>query len=1039
MSRFFIDRPIFASVLGIIIILAGSIMLSDLPVAQYPSITPPTVQVTASYPGANAQILAETVATPIEGQVNGVEGMLYMSSTCSNSGNYTLTVSFEIGTDIDMATVFVQNRVAIALPSLPETVRKIGVKTSKQATNMALIIALTSPNNRYDALYLSNYAALNIRDELSRIDGVGSIALYGAGNYSMRLWLDPQKLKARNLTSQDVVSAIEEQNIQVAAGQIGQPPSPAGQNFQYTINAKGRLSNIEEFKNIIVKTGEDGQFLRIKDIAKVELGGVDYTITSKLNGKLSGLIAVFQLPGTNVLAMADAIRAKMKELSKDFPEGIEYKIPFDTTLFVKSSINEVVETLFIAIILVFFVIYIFLQDFRATLIPAVTIPVSLIGTFAVMGIMGFSINMMTLFGLVLAIGIVVDDAIIVVENTTRNMEEHNMSAKKAAIRAMEEISGPIISTTLVLMAVFIPTAFLGGLTGQLYRQFALTIAVSTVFSAFNALTLSPALCAIFLRPTPTRKNIFFRAFNNVFDGTKSIYLKIVKTAVRRVAFVMFLFFALSALAGYGFISLPTGFFPTEDQGYVISSIQLPDAASSERTEKVVNGYREQVMNIKGVEYVFSIDGLSILTGGIVSNGATLFVVFKPMKERKTKATSMDAIMGQMYGISGQIQEASILTFPPPAIRGLGTAGGFSMQIEDRRNVGFTQLEAIAQEVAGVANGQAGLSQVYTTFSANVPQLFADIDRTKAKKLGVSLISIFTTLQTYLGSTYVNDFTKFGRSYQVKVQAAPSFRSNIEDIKRLEVKNNKGEMVPLGTLVSIHEVFGPQIITRYNMYPAATVNGSSAPGYSSGDALITMEQIANANLPSTMGFDWTGMSFQEKAAGSAVIIFVLAGIFVYLVLCAQYESWTISAGVILVIPLALLGTVAAVFARSMDNNIYTQIGIVLLIALACKNAILIIEFAVDARKDGKGILDAAIEAARTRFRPVLMTSFAFILGVFPLAIASGSGAAGRQALGTAVCGGMLAATVLGVLFIPVFYVLIESFNEWVKPKNRKENG
>ncbi len=1027
-SRFFINRPIFAAVVSLIIVVAGLVTLVTLPVAQYPEITPPTVRVSAIYPGANAKVVAETVAQPIEEQVNGVEGMLYMSSTCAGNGEYSLTVSFEVGTDLDMAAILVQNRVTIAEAMLPEEVQRLGVSTKKQSTNTVLFVTLISPNHQYDDLFLSNYATLRVKDELARLDGVGEVFIFGAGNYSMRVWLDPEKLRARNLTTNDVVSAIREQNIQVAAGQIGQPPAPEGQDFQYTINTLGRLEDVEQFEDIIIKTSS-GRITRIKDVARVELGSHVYDISAQLTGKPTVALGIYQLPGANALEVGQRVKEKMAQLSKTFPEGISYKIPFDVTLFVEVSIMEVVKTLFIASVLVFLTIFVFLQDWRATLIPAATIPVSLIGTFAVMASLGVSINMMSLFAIVLAIGIVVDDAIVVVENTVRNIDETGLSPKEATLRAMEEVTSPIVATTLVLLAVFIPTAFLGGITGQLYRQFGLTIAMATAFSSLNALTLSPALSAILLRPSPARRNPFSRAFNWTFSKTQTLYGNMVGSMVRRAGMMTFVFLLLTLISFWGFNVLPKGFLPTEDQGYAILAVQLPDSASRERTQRVVEMINERLATIDGIKDWVSVPGFSIMENAVSSNAAAVWIIFDFWDERTSPEKSQEVILARLWQDLYAIQEANIFAFLPPAIMGLGEMGGFQMQLQDRAGVGLPVLEQVAHELAQDANTQKGLKSVYTMFRANVPQLFAEVDRTQAKTLDIPLSNVFETLQTYLGSMYVNDFNKFGRTYQVKVQADARFRANVDDIRQLEVRNSRGEMIPLGTLLSVDESLGPQIITRYNMYPSASISGSAAPGYSSGQALKLMEDMAGTKLPPSMGFEWTGMSFQEKATGGqATFIFALAVIFVYLVLCAQYESWTIPMAVILTVPLALLGTVVAVAIRGLDVNVYTQIGIVLLIALSCKTAILIVEFAKSKRESGVDISDAALEAASLRFRPILMTAFTFILGVSPLVVATGAGAASRQALGTAVFGGMIAATVLLVLFVPVFYTVIQRISE-----------
>jgi len=1038
-SRFFIDRPVFAAVIAIVIVIAGGVAVFSLPITQYPEIAPPTVQVTANYPGADARVVSETVAQLIEEQVNGVENMLYMSSTCSNNGSYTLTVTFAVGTDLDMVAVLVQNRVAVAEPMLPEEVRRLGVTTTKQATNIVLFMCLISPDGRQDDLFLSNYATLRIKDELARLDGVGSVMIFGAGDYSMRIWLDPEKLKARKLTTNDVVAALQEQNVQVAAGQIGQPPAPAGQDFQYTVSTLGRLTDVEQFEEIIIKTAEGARITRLKDVARVELGSRTYDLSGQFNGEPTAAVVVFQLPGANALDVADQVRAKMEELSAAFPAGLEYAIPFDTTKFVRTSIREVIETLIIAVVLVFITLYVFLQDWRATLIPAVTIPVSLIGTFLVMAALGFSINMITLFGLVLAIGIVVDDAIVVVENAARHIDESALKPRDAAVKAMHEVTGPVIATTLVLLAVFVPTAFLGGVTGQLYRQFALTIATATVFSSINALTLSPALCAIVLRPTPSRRNFFFRAFNWTFDRSSSLYKSLVGGLVRRTAFVMVFFAILTGLAGWGFVSLPTSFLPEEDQGYAVVAAQLPDAASRQRTLEVVEQVNAIIAQTPGVESWMSVPGYALLDGANSSNAATFWVMFEPWDQRTDPSLSAQALVGGLWAQFYGVPDANLFAFLPPGIMGLGNAGGFQMQLQDRGGLGSETLQQMADGVTMEAYSQPSLMNVYSTFRANVPQLFAEIDRTKAKTLDIPLSSVFNTLQAYLGSVYVNDLNKFGRTYQVKVQAEPEFRASPDDIKRLEVRNAHGDMVPMGTLVAVNESLGPQFITRYNAYPSASISGSAAPGLSSGQALDAMEQIAERVLPNSMGYEWTGMSYQEKATGGqAPFIFALAVVFVYLVLCAQYESWSIPVAVILAVPLALLGTIIAVAVRGMDNNVYTQIGIVLLVALASKNAILIVEFAKSLREQGKTRAEAAIEAARLRFRPILMTAFTFILGVFPLVIATGAGAASRRAVGTAVFGGEIAATILAVLFVPVFYVVVQWFRELRNRGNNSES-
>jgi len=1033
-SRFFIDRPIFAAVIAIFIVLAGLVTYDTLPVSQYPEISPPTVKVRAIYPGANAQVLADTVAQPIEEQVNGVEGMIYMSSNCASNGEYSLMVTFEIGADLDLAAVRVQNRVAMAVPALPEEVQRQGVTTKKESTNMVQIISLYSPDQRYDTLFLSNYAALQVKDELARLDGVGNVAIFGASEYSMRIWIDPDKLKSRGLTASDVVNAVREQNVQVAAGQVGQPPAPIGQNFQFTVNVQGRLENSVEFEEIVLKTSNDNQLTRLKDVARVELGSQNYDQSCQFMGKPCIVMAIFQLPGANSLDLAKRVETRMEALSKNFPEGLEHQIPFDTTLFVTASIHEVTETFIIAALLVFLVVLVFLQDWRASLIPAITIPVSLIGTFAVMGFLGFGINTLTLFGLVLAIGIVVDDAIVVVENSVRNIETHGLEPRKAAIRAMGEVTGPIVAITLVLMAVFLPTAFIGGVTGQLYRQFALTIAASTAFSGINALTLSPALCAIILRRPPERRNWFARAFNWTFGKTTNFYQHTVGAMVRRGALMLLLFLLLGGGAYWGFIQLPTGFVPAEDQGYAFLSIQLPDASSIERVEEVVDQLNQMISKMEGIEKWVLVPGFSLIDSAVASNAATGWIVFKQWDERTDPRLSKDALIGRMWREFRSIQEANIFVFAPPSIQGMGQSGGFQMEVQDRGDVGLQALQNMIEEWTFEANTQPGLANVYSTFRANEPQRLVDIDRTKVKTLDIPLSMVFDTLQANLGSVYVNDFNRFGRTYQVRVQAAPAFRNRTKDIERFEVRSNRGEIIPLGTLVDIKETVGPKIIRRYNMYPSASIKGGAALGYSSGEALDMMEKLVRTSMPHSMDFEWTGMSYQEKAVGDqAIFIMALAVLMVYLLLCALYESWSLPMAVILVVPLALLGTVVAVTVRGLDMNVYTQIGIIVLIALASKNAILIVEFARDLHNSGKGIVESAIEAARLRFRAILMTSFAFILGTLPLAIATGAGAASRQALGTAVVGGMIAGTFLAVLFVPVFYVLIQRLSEWIRSK------
>jgi HAE1 family hydrophobic/amphiphilic exporter-1 len=1028
-SKIFIERPIMATVIALVILIAGGITAPNLPVAQYPDITPPTVKVSTTYPGANAQIVSDTVAAPIEQQVNGVEGMIYMSSTSANDGSYGLTVTFEVGTDLDMAQVLVQNRVAIAEARLPEEVKRQGVTTKKQSTSIVLMITLTSQDGRYDSLFLTNFGTLRIVDELKRINGVGDVSIFGGGDYSMRIWIDPERLLARGLTTADVIAAIREQNVQVAAGQIGQPPAPAGQSFQYAINSLGRLEDIAQFEQIIVKTGEGGRITRVHDVARVELGSQNYNQAAALNGNPTAAISIYQLPGANALEVARRVRTVMEGLTRTLPEGLEWNIPFDTTKAVEASITEVYETLFIAILLVFLTIFVFLQDWRATLIPAVAIPVSLIGTFAIMGAMGFSINMLTLFGLVLAIGIVVDDAIVVVENVTRLIDEEGLSSRDAALRAMKEVGGPVVATTLVLLAVFVPAAFMGGITGRLNQQFALTIAAATVISSINALTLSPALAAILLRPSEAKTGGFFGAFNSGFDRIGKRYVAIVKRAVEHTATSMLCFLALVVAAGWGFTSLRTGFLPIEDQGYFFASAQLPEAASLERTNEVAERMTAAFLDTPGISDAITITGYSLIDGASLSNVATAFVVMTPWAERNDPSLSLEGIMANVRGRFQDIQAAIAFSFAPPAINGLGVSGGFQMQLQDRSGVGFDMLQQVAMEIVDDGNAQSGLQALNTSFRARVPQLFADVDRTKAKTLGVPLDTLFGTLQAALGSAYVNDFNKFGRTYQVTMQADSRFRQSRDDIRKLQVRNLNGEMLPLGTLVRVDDAFGPQLVQRYNLYPSAAINGEAAAGFSSGQALQLMEQMADEKLPVSMGYQWTGMSYQEKqVGGETLLIFGLAIVLVFLVLAAQYESWSAPAAVIFAVPLGLLGAVAAVAARGYTNDVYMQIGVILLVALASKNAILIVEFAREKRAQGLGILESAIEASRLRFRPILMTSFSFVLGVLPLVVANGAGAASRRSLGTVVLGGQLSATIIAVVLVPVFFVVFQRLGE-----------
>jgi HAE1 family hydrophobic/amphiphilic exporter-1 len=1029
LSRFFINRPIFACVISIVIVLIGGITIPFLPIEQTPDITPPTVMVSTTYPGASASVIAETVAFPIEEQVNGVEDMIYMSSKSSDDGTYELTVTFAVGTDIDMATVLVQNRVAIAQPKLPEEVKREGVKTEKQSTNIVLMVNMVSPKGRYDEIYLSNYVGIHIKDVLSRVSGVGKVTVMGAKDYGMRIWLDPNKLKARSLTTNDVVNAIREQNVQVAAGQIGAPPSPPGQEFQYTVNTLGRLSDVEQFENMILSVGDESRVLRVRDVARVELGAQSYNWSVELNGAPSIAVSIYQLPGANALQVANGIRAEMERLKKSFPEDLAYRIVYDTTTFVKASISEVVETLFIAVILVVLTVYVFLQDLRTTLIPAVTIPVALIGTFAVMMAFGLSINTLTLFGLVLAIGIVVDDAIIVVENTMRIINEEGLPAKEATQKAMMEITGPVVATTLVLLAVFVPTAMMGGITGRLYAQFAMTIATATVFSSINALTLSPALCGMLLRPTPKRQGWFFRGFNAAFDRSTTGYMGMVNLLVRRTALTMVLFVGLLGLMVLGFLKVPGGFIPDEDQGYFMINAQLPDGATLERSGEVLEKINRIVETTPGVQDVITVSGYSVLDASVMPNAGAFFVILESWDERSDPSLQVMSIVDTLQPQLAGIQEAICFSFIPPPITGLGTAGGFESQLQDVGDAGVVQLEAIANDLIHEGDVSPAVTRLNSNFRARVPQLYLEVDRTKVKKLGIPLQSVFSTLQAYLGSAYVNDFNLFGRVYKVQIQADRQFRGRIDDINRLDVRNDRGEMVPLGTLLAVSDTAGPKTMFRFNMFPSATITGQATAGTSSGQAIAEMETLARRTMPPSMKMEWSGITYQQIESGSqAPMIFTLAVVFVYLFLAAQYESWAIPLAVIFSVPLAILGALLATWLRAFDNNIYTQIGLVLLIGLSSKSAILIVEFAKQRRSEGKSIVEAAAGAAHLRFRAILMTAFSFILGVVPLVIASGAGAASRRSLGTAVFGGMIAATVLGVFLIPVLYVVVQRMSE-----------
>ncbi len=1040
MAKFFIERPVLANVLAIVLVLIGGVALFALPVAQYPNVVPPTVQVTTRYPGASAQTVIDTVALPIELQVNGVDRMIYMQSTSASDGTYSLTVTFQIGTDLDFAQVLVQNRVSAALASLPGPVQAQGVTVQKKSTAVLQIVTLDSPTGQFDSLYLSNYASINLVQELARLPGVGNVNVFGVGQYAMRIWLDPQKLYSYGLVPADVINVVQQQNQQVAAGQVGTPPAAVGQDFQYTIDVQGRLNDPEQFANIVLKaqTADGGRLIRLRDVGRVELGAQTYSQICKLNGRAAAGVAIYLTPDANALDVAKRVRAKMADLAKAFPAGLAYSVPFDTTGFVKTSIDEVYKTLGEAGVLVLVVILVFLQNIRATLVPATTVPVTIIGAFAAMAALGFTINISTLFGIVLAIGIVVDDAIVIVEGVSRYIER-GMNGHDAAVKAMGELFGPIIGITLVLMSVFIPAAFMPGLTGQMFAQFALVIAATAFISAVNAATLKPTQCALWLRTPvpPEQRNIFYRGFNAVYDRLEGGYARLIDAMVHHSAAMVLIALVLAGVGIWGIARLPTAFIPNEDQGYAIIGVQLPDGASLERTEGALQLATKIAMDTPGVGDVVTIAGVSVLDNSAsLANAGLDYVILKDWTERgKAKGQDLRSILTAIQEKLRGLPDGAGFVLVPPPIQGIGNAGGFQMQIELRDgSFDYQNLERVTQAVLDEGNSQSGLQHLLTTFRPAAPQLRLLVDRSKAETLRVSVGDLFAALSSYLGSSYVNQFNKFGLALQVYVQADASYRVRPEDILRLQVRSADGNMVPIGALAQIAPQIGPSLISLYNLYLSSTVVGAPAPGFSSGQALGLMDQIGNDTMPPGFGFEWTGMSYQEKIVGNQLYyVFGLAILLVYLCLAGQYESWILPLAVIAAVPLALLGPVITLTALGLANNLYTQIGLMLLIALSAKNGILIVEVARELRLiDGKPIVEAAAEAARTRFRPILMTSLAFILGVVPLVTATGAGANARISLGLSVFSGMIASTCLAVVFVPSFFVLMQRWQERGKP-------